>query len=70
MKGSKKNGAETWVAPFGEWLSYTTYRYRRDSKWKGDYKGLIKANIQDFAQKSVSRKLQKVLWECMTAREI
>ncbi|MBN2862312.1 MAG: hypothetical protein JXN62_04060, partial [Bacteroidales bacterium] len=58
----EKNGAETWIAPFGEWLSYTTYRYKRDSIWKGDYKGLLKANIQDFAQKSVSRKLQKSLF--------
>jgi predicted CoA-substrate-specific enzyme activase len=58
----ENNGAETWIAPFGEWLSYTTYRYRRDSIWKGDYKGLLKANIQDFAQKTVSRKMQKALF--------
>ncbi len=57
----EKNGAETWIAPFGEWLSYTTYRYNRDSIWKGDYKGLMKARIQDFVQKSVSKKLQKSL---------
>lgn len=58
----EKNGAETWIAPFGEWLSYTTYRYIRDSIWKGDFRGLMKAKIQDFAQKTVSHKLQKSLW--------
>ncbi|HPI69402.1 MAG TPA: acyl-CoA dehydratase activase [Bacteroidales bacterium] len=57
----EKNGAETWIAPFGEWLSYTTYRYRRDSIWKGDYKGLIKANIQDIAQRIVAKKMQRAL---------
>jgi len=58
----EKNGAETWIAPFGEWLSYTTYRYKRDSIWKDDYKGLMKAKIQDFAQKMVSKKIQKSLF--------
>lgn len=57
----EKNGAETWIAPFGEWLSYTTYRYQRDSKWKNDYKGIIKSNIQYYVQKSVSLKIQKAL---------
>ncbi|MBN1415641.1 MAG: hypothetical protein JW973_11110 [Bacteroidales bacterium] len=55
----EKNGAETWIAPFGEWLSYTTYRYHRDSIWKSDYKGLMKAGIQNFVQRSVAKKLQK-----------
>ncbi len=58
----EKNGAETWIAPFGEWLSYTTYRYQRDSIWKGDYIGLMKAKIQDFAQRTVAKKLQKSLF--------
>jgi len=47
----EKFGAETWIAPFGEWLSYSTYRYTRDSIWKGDYKGLMKSKIQDIAQR-------------------
>ncbi|MBW2684174.1 MAG: CoA activase, partial [Deltaproteobacteria bacterium] len=32
----EKFGAETWIAPFAEWLSYSTIRYTRDSKWKGE----------------------------------
>lgn len=46
----EKLGAETLMAPFGEWLHYSTYRYARDSKWKKDTKGLIKANFQGFFQ--------------------
>lgn len=58
----EKFGAETWIAPFGEWLSYSTYRYTRDSIWKGDYKGLMKSKIQAYAQKMVSKKLQQSLF--------
>ena len=29
-------GAETITAPFCEWLTYSTYRYSRDSIWKRD----------------------------------
>jgi predicted CoA-substrate-specific enzyme activase len=57
----EKFGAETWIAPFGEWLSYSTYRYTRDSIWKGDYKGLMKSKIQDIAQKTASKKLQHAI---------
>jgi len=43
-------GLETLIAPFSEWLTYSTYRYERDSKWKKDIKGFIKSKIQAFAQ--------------------
>jgi predicted nucleotide-binding protein (sugar kinase/HSP70/actin superfamily) len=43
-------GAETLMAPFSEWFVYSTYRYTRDSKWKGDFKGIIKSKIQEFSQ--------------------
>ncbi len=54
-------GAETLIAPFSEWLTYSTYRYIRDSKWKGDRKGLIKARIQEFLQNFSSKQLMKVV---------
>ncbi|KPK87613.1 MAG: hypothetical protein AMS27_02100 [Bacteroides sp. SM23_62_1] len=57
----EKFGAETWIAPFGEWLSYSTYRYTRDSLWKNDYKGLMKSKIQDIAQKTAAKKLQQAI---------
>jgi predicted CoA-substrate-specific enzyme activase len=52
-------GAETWIAPFAEWLSYSTIRYTRDSKWKGDFKGVIKSKIQELSQEASARKIAK-----------
>ncbi len=43
-------GLETLIAPFSEWISYSTYRYKRDSIWKRDLKGLIKSKLQALAQ--------------------
>jgi predicted CoA-substrate-specific enzyme activase len=50
-------GAETLMSPFSEWLVYSTYRYGRDSKWKGDYLGVLKSKIQQFSQHSSYEKL-------------
>lgn len=43
-------GAETLIAPFAEWISYSTYRYTRDSKWKKNTKGFIRSKIQGVMQ--------------------
>ena len=50
-------GAETLMSPFSEWFVYSTYRYTRDSKWKGDYKGILKSKIQEFSQHTSYEKL-------------
>jgi len=50
-------GAETLMAPFSEWFVYSTYRYTRDSKWKGDYMGILKSKIQEYAQHASYKKL-------------
>jgi predicted nucleotide-binding protein (sugar kinase/HSP70/actin superfamily) len=55
----EKFGAETWIAPFGEWLSYSTIRYTRDSKWKGDFKGVIKSKLQEYFQESIAKSITK-----------
>jgi len=55
----EKFGAETWIAPFAEWLSYSTIRYTRDSKWKRDFKGVIKSKIQEISQEYVARKMAR-----------
>lgn len=52
-------GAETVMAPFAEWLEYSTYRYKRDSKWKGDFKGVLQSHVQQFAQHYTGNKLRK-----------
>ncbi len=50
-------GAETWIAPFAEWLSYSTIRYTRDSRWKGDFKGVIKSKVQEHFQEATAKKI-------------
>ena len=55
----EKFGAETWIAPFAEWLSYSTIRYTRDSKWKGDFKGVIKSKLQEYFQELTAKKIAK-----------
>jgi predicted nucleotide-binding protein (sugar kinase/HSP70/actin superfamily) len=50
-------GAETLMSPFSEWLIYSTYRYNRDSHWKGDYRGVLKSKIQEFSQHASYKKL-------------
>ena len=55
----EKFGAETWIAPFAEWLSYSTIRYTRDSKWKGDFKGVVKSKLQEYFQERTAGKIVK-----------
>ncbi|HLN19639.1 MAG TPA: acyl-CoA dehydratase activase [Bacteroidales bacterium] len=43
-------GVEVMIAPFAEWLVYSTYRFKRDSKWKNDKMGVIKSKIQAAGQ--------------------
>jgi predicted CoA-substrate-specific enzyme activase len=52
-------GTEVFVAPFSEWISYSTYRFTRDSKWKNDTIGLIKSKIQGFGQEVIAASLLK-----------
>jgi predicted nucleotide-binding protein (sugar kinase/HSP70/actin superfamily) len=59
----EKFGVETWIAPFAEWLTYSTLRYRRDSKWKGDMIGVIKSHIQETAQNRSARKIIEAVQE-------
>ena len=54
-------GAETVIAPFAEWLSYSTYRYTRDSLWKGDYRGVLKSKLQEFTQDVTAHKLRRAV---------
>ncbi len=54
-------GAETIMAPFGEWLIYSSYRYWRDSLWKGDLKGMFKSKIQQWGQHYTANKLKNAV---------
>jgi predicted nucleotide-binding protein (sugar kinase/HSP70/actin superfamily) len=50
-------GVEVVVAPFSEWIYYSTYRFTRDSKWRNDTKGIIKSKIQGLGQDIIADSL-------------
>jgi predicted CoA-substrate-specific enzyme activase len=50
-------GVEVYVAPFSEWLTYSTYRFTRDSRWKNDKKGIVKSKIQGIGQEVIASSL-------------
>jgi predicted nucleotide-binding protein (sugar kinase/HSP70/actin superfamily) len=52
-------GVEVMIGPFSEWIYYSTYRFTRDSRWKGDTKGILKSKIQGFGQDVIAHQLLK-----------
>jgi predicted CoA-substrate-specific enzyme activase len=50
-------GVEVLVAPFSEWISYSTYRFTRDSRWKNDKMGVFKSRIQGLGQDLIADSL-------------
>ncbi|MFO7865138.1 MAG: acyl-CoA dehydratase activase [Salinivirgaceae bacterium] len=54
-------GAETVMAPMSEWLTYSTYRYKRDSLRKGDIVGVFKSKIQKYSQDISAHKIHKAV---------
>jgi predicted CoA-substrate-specific enzyme activase len=50
-------GVEVIVAPFSEWIVYSTYRFTRDSIWKNDKMGIVKSRIQGAGQKLIATTL-------------
>lgn len=62
-------GAETIISPFGEWLHYSSYRYWRDSVWKGSLKGLFKSKLQQVYQHYISQQLTSVVEDYLTSRK-
>ncbi|HPT21929.1 MAG TPA: acyl-CoA dehydratase activase [Bacteroidales bacterium] len=50
-------GVEVIITPFSEWLTYSTYRFTRDSKWKNDKKGILKSKIQGIGQEVIAASL-------------
>jgi predicted CoA-substrate-specific enzyme activase len=50
-------GAEVVVAPFSEWISYSTHRFTRDSRWKNDKTGILKSKIQGIGQDIIAASL-------------
>lgn len=50
-------GVEVIVAPFSEWITYSTHRFTRDSYWKNDTMGVIKSKIQKYGQEAIANSL-------------
>jgi predicted nucleotide-binding protein (sugar kinase/HSP70/actin superfamily) len=46
-------GVEVLIGPFSEWITYSTHRYTRDSKWKNDIMGVMKSRIQSVGQEAI-----------------
>ncbi|MBN1183692.1 MAG: hypothetical protein JXB49_15480, partial [Bacteroidales bacterium] len=59
VKRLEELGAETMTAPFGEWVNYSTIRYIRDSRWKGNINNLLKAKMQLFLQQELEKRIVK-----------
>jgi predicted nucleotide-binding protein (sugar kinase/HSP70/actin superfamily) len=59
----EKFGAETLISGFSQFLVYFTIRYLRDSKWKGDYRGILKSKIQEFTQTMSANRITKAVYE-------
>lgn len=51
-------GAETVMAPIQEWITYSTYRFHRDSVWKRKPLGILKSKIQQFIQDRTAESLR------------
>jgi predicted CoA-substrate-specific enzyme activase len=50
-------GVEVVIDPFSEWITYSTHRFTRDSRWKNDKKGVIKSKIQAVGQEVITANL-------------
>ena len=52
-------GVEVVIGPFSEWITYSTYRFTRDSLWKNDRLGVLKSRIQAIGQEVIVSLLLK-----------
>jgi len=50
-------GAETVMASVREWITYSTYRYGRDSKWQGNLKGFVHSRILETVQSAIENSI-------------
>lgn len=61
-------GAEVLITPVREWITYSTYRYGRDSRWEGNLKGLLQSRVQQLFQRSIEKRLVDVAREHVNIR--
>jgi predicted nucleotide-binding protein (sugar kinase/HSP70/actin superfamily) len=56
-------GVEVSIGPISEWIVYSTHRFTRDSRWKGDKKGVFKSKIQGYGQEVIAKSLVRGIKE-------
>jgi len=61
VKRLEELGAETLMAPIAEWVSYSSYRYTRDSKWRRNHVARFKSQLQGFIQHRIEEKMVKAV---------
>ncbi|MGB8656371.1 MAG: acyl-CoA dehydratase activase [Candidatus Zixiibacteriota bacterium] len=54
-------GGEVWLAGMGEWICYTTYMYKRQSRLERKHKDYAKGWLTDWVQKRKEYLLEKTL---------
>jgi predicted nucleotide-binding protein (sugar kinase/HSP70/actin superfamily) len=54
-------GGEVWVAPFSEWISYTSLMYEKECRIRKNHKEFIKAYLTGWVQGNQEYKLEKSL---------
>ena len=54
-------GGETIIAPIREWIAFATYRYARESAWRGSLKGMLRARIMEAAQNLLAARLDRAV---------
>ncbi len=54
-------GGEAWVAPFSEWISYTSSQHKKSSRIQKDHKEFIKAFLTAWVQAKAEYRLEKNL---------
>lgn len=64
----EKFGGETIIAGMAQFLVYFTIRYLRDSRWKGDYRGILKSRLQEIAQNISERRLVRTIKDMYDAK--
>lgn len=50
-------GAETIMAPFREWVTYSSYRWGRDARWKDHRVDVIRSRIQELFQHAITNRI-------------
>jgi predicted nucleotide-binding protein (sugar kinase/HSP70/actin superfamily) len=63
VKRLERLGAETLMSPVRDWVSYSTYRFTRDSRRRGRPWGFVRSKLQGFLQSMIEERLVRLAEE-------